>query len=61
MMLKRVIQNFSKIKSFNYIGVMNTYLSLKKPPYLMVYFVAKWNPACKMADEDVKYVSEKYP
>ena len=27
----------------------------------MVYFVAKWNPACKMADEDVKYVSEKYP
>lgn len=45
-----MISRFSTIKQFTELQVLNKYLEANKYPYVLVYFTAKWNPACKIAD-----------
>ena len=47
-MIRKLISSFGSIKQFTELGTLNKYLELNKYPYLMVYFTAKWNPACKI-------------
>lgn len=39
---------------------MNKYLELNKYPFVMVYFTARWNPACKISDEHIQLIANQY-
>lgn len=60
MLLRRLLGNFGTIKQFNELQVLNKYLEINKYPYVLVYFTAKWNPACKITDEHISLVSNRF-
>lgn len=49
-MIRRLVGGFGTIKQFTELEVLNKYLAINKYPFSMVYFTAKWNPACKVTD-----------
>ena len=59
-MLRKLFAGFSRVRQFSELETLNTYLSANRYPYVMVYFIAKWNPACRVADEHVNLIAENF-
>lgn len=60
MLLRRLLSSFGTIKQFTELQVLNKYLEVNHFPYVLVYFTAKWNPACKITDEHMSLVSNRF-
>ena len=60
MMLRRLTHSFTRIKQYTELEVFNKYLELNRYPYVMVYFTAKWNPACKIAEDHVSLIAQRF-
>lgn len=60
MMIRTLAKQFGTIKQFADLEILNKYLEVHKYPYVLVYFTAKWNPACKITDEHVNLISNSY-
>ncbi len=56
-MIKTLMTKFGSIKAFSELELLNKYLAVNQYPYVMVYFTAKWNPACALTDEHVKILA----
>lgn len=52
-MLTALKRGFSTSRSFDNLDLMNHYLAASRFPLLLIYFRAKWNPNCLLADQHI--------
>ena len=60
MMKNMMRMGFGTIQKFTELSVLSKYLEINKYTCVLVYFTAKWNPACKITDEHIDLVSNQF-